>query len=171
MSYLWGRDWVLSQVGDELGWGQRLLFSAGLDFFFLFDTKQTHQEEPASALASLWSRLLYLIAHLPGGCLPAPHTSHCGLLFIQISSFVYSELWRAVGSCLSLAVKAPILTGSRGLISKAGTSGVSPSCYRASLVAQTVKNLLAMQETQVRFLGWEDPLEEGMTTHSSILAW
>jgi hypothetical protein len=67
VSYLWGRDWVLSQVGDELGWGQGLLFSAGLDFFFLFDTKHTRQGEPASALASSWSRLLYLIAHLPGG--------------------------------------------------------------------------------------------------------
>ena len=41
----------------------------------------------------------------------------------------------------------------------------------ASLVAQMVKNPLAMQETWVRFLGWEDPLEEGMATHSSILAW
>ena len=40
-----------------------------------------------------------------------------------------------------------------------------------SLVAQLVKNLPAVQETWVRFLGWEDPLEEGMTTHSSILAW
>ena len=39
----------------------------------------------------------------------------------------------------------------------------------ASLVAQLVKNLPAMQETQVRFLGWEDPLEKGMTIHSSIL--
>ena len=39
------------------------------------------------------------------------------------------------------------------------------------LVAQTVKNLPAMQETQVRSLGWEDPLEKGMATHSSILAW
>ena len=39
------------------------------------------------------------------------------------------------------------------------------------LVAQTVKNLLAMQETWVRFLGWEDPLEKGMATYSSILAW
>ena len=38
-------------------------------------------------------------------------------------------------------------------------------------VAQTVKNLPAMQETQVRSLGWEDPLEEGLATHSSILAW
>ena len=38
-------------------------------------------------------------------------------------------------------------------------------------VAQLVKNPPAMQETLVRFLGWEDPLEEGITTHSSILAW
>ena len=40
----------------------------------------------------------------------------------------------------------------------------------ASLVAQTVKNLPAMQETWVGSLGWEDSLEEGMATHSSILA-
>ena len=38
-------------------------------------------------------------------------------------------------------------------------------------MAQTVKNLLAIQESQVQSLGWEDPLEEGMATHSSILAW
>ena len=41
----------------------------------------------------------------------------------------------------------------------------------ASLVAQKVKCLPAMQETQVRSLGWEDPLEKEMATHSSILAW
>ena len=41
----------------------------------------------------------------------------------------------------------------------------------ASLVAQMVKNPPAMQETWVRSLGWEDPLEKGMATHSSILAW
>ena len=39
------------------------------------------------------------------------------------------------------------------------------------LVAQSVKNLPAVQETQVRSLGWEDPLEKEMATHSSILAW
>ena len=43
--------------------------------------------------------------------------------------------------------------------------------YTASLVAQTVKTLPAMQEIQVRSLGWEDPLEKGMATHSSLLAW
>ena len=42
---------------------------------------------------------------------------------------------------------------------------------QASLVAWTVKNLPAMQETQIWFLGCEDPLEKGMVTHSSILAW
>ena len=41
----------------------------------------------------------------------------------------------------------------------------------ASLVAQLVKNLPAMQESWVRSLGWEDSLEKGMATHSSILAW
>ena len=44
------------------------------------------------------------------------------------------------------------------------------SCW-ASLVAQSGKNPPAMQETQVRSLGQEDPLEKGMATHSSILAW
>ena len=38
-------------------------------------------------------------------------------------------------------------------------------------VAQTVKNLPAMQENWIQTLGWEDPLEEGMVTHSSVLAW
>ena len=41
----------------------------------------------------------------------------------------------------------------------------------ASLVAQLVNNLPAMWETLVRSLGWEDPLEKGKATHSSILAW
>ena len=42
---------------------------------------------------------------------------------------------------------------------------------QVSLVAQTVKNLCAMQETWVGFLGQEAPLEKGMASHSSILAW
>ena len=43
--------------------------------------------------------------------------------------------------------------------------------HMASLVAQTVKHLSTMQETWVCSLGWEDPLEKEMATHSSILAW
>ena len=38
-------------------------------------------------------------------------------------------------------------------------------------MAHTVKNLPAMQEPRVQSLGWKDPLEKGMATHSSILAW
>ena len=45
------------------------------------------------------------------------------------------------------------------------------SYTRVSLVAQSVNNLPAVQETLVRFLGREDPLEKEMTIHSSILAW
>ena len=57
------------------------------------------------------------------------------------------------------------------------TSLVSPALaggfftIRASLVAQLVKNPLAMWETWVRSLGWEDPLEKGKAAHCSILAW
>ena len=61
-------------------------------------------------------------------------------------------------------------------VSNPGTEPRSPalqadSLLPASLVAQTVKNLPAMRETQVRSLGQEDPLEKEMATHSSILAW
>ena len=59
-----------------------------------------------------------------------------------------------------------------------GSVGISQICLslatvsqRSSLVAQTVKSLLAVQETRVRSLGWEDPMEKEMATHSSILAW
>ena len=66
--------------------------------------------------------------------------------------------------------------GDPGLIPGSGRSageGIDyPLQYSwASLVAQLVKNLPAMQETWVRSLGWEDPLENGTATHSSILAW
>ena len=45
------------------------------------------------------------------------------------------------------------------------------SCLGAPLVAQTIKNLPAMWETQVQSLGLDDPLEKEMTTHSGVLAW
>ena len=46
-----------------------------------------------------------------------------------------------------------------------------PHCWGASLVAQSVKNLPRVQETWVQSLGWEDPPEKEMATHSSILVW
>ena len=48
---------------------------------------------------------------------------------------------------------------------------ISTKSIWTSLVAQPVKSLPEVQESQVRSLGWEDPLEKGMATHSSILAW
>ena len=51
------------------------------------------------------------------------------------------------------------------------TEQLSLSLSRASLVVQSVKNLSGMQETWFQSLGQEDPLEKGMATHSSILAW
>ena len=48
---------------------------------------------------------------------------------------------------------------------------INMMCSGAFLVAEMAKNLPAMWETQVQSLGWEDPLEKGMATHSSILAW
>ena len=50
-------------------------------------------------------------------------------------------------------------------------SSLISECLQASLVAQKVDNLPAMQEIWVQSLGWEDPLEKEMATHSSILAW
>ena len=55
--------------------------------------------------------------------------------------------------------------GNLGLIPGLGRS------HGASCVAQVVKNLPVMQETRVQLLGWEDPLEKEMATHSSILTW
>ena len=60
------------------------------------------------------------------------------------------------------------------LLTKRAAAKYEELCHSgASLVAQIVKkkNLPAMQETQVRSLGWKDPLQEGMAPHSSILAW
>ena len=60
-----------------------------------------------------------------------------------------------------------ILTFPQVYIGDVSTSSV----LWASLVAQKIKNLPEMWETWVRALGWEDPLEKGMATHSSVLSW
>ena len=69
-----------------------------------------------------------------------------------------------------------VLLGSRNSIPWSGKFAGEAISYPlwyswASLLAQLVKNPSAMWETQVRSLGWEDPLEKGKATHSSILAW
>ena len=64
----------------------------------------------------------------------------------------------------------PSLIPGLGSSPRKGMIGYSFQYSWASLVAQTVKNLPAMWETWIQFLGWEDPLKEGMATQSSILA-
>ena len=76
----------------------------------------------------------------------------------------------------SLGKESACNAGDPGLIPGSGRSpgeGIGyPLQYPwASLVAQRVKNPPAVRETWVQSLGWEDPLEKGKTTHSSILAW
>ena len=76
----------------------------------------------------------------------------------------------------SVGKESPCKAGDPSSISGSGRSareGIGyPFRYSwASLVAQLVKNLPAIQETWVQSLGWEDPMKKGKTTHSSILAW
>ena len=76
----------------------------------------------------------------------------------------------------SVGKESACIAGDPGLIAGSGISPGEGIGYPlqhswASLVAQLVKNLPAVQETWVRFLGWEDPLEKRKATHFSILAW
>ena len=84
------------------------------------------------------------------------------------------ELERA--SLIAQLVESTWNAGDSGSIPRLGSStgegiGYLPQYSWVSLVAQLVKNPLAMWETWVRSWGWEDPLEKGKAIHSSILAW
>ena len=95
----------------------------------------------------------------------------------------WSDLAAAAAACLhkgfsgsSVGIRFACSAGDPGSIPQLRRSpgeGIGyPLQYSwASLMAQMAKNPLTMRETWVWFLGWEDPLEEGMATHSSILAW
>ena len=63
------------------------------------------------------------------------------------------------------------MQGTLGLLWRVVNFGGKTDPFGTSLVAQVVKNSLAMQEIWVQSQGWEDPLEEGMATHANILAW
>ena len=63
-----------------------------------------------------------------------------------------------------------VLVSGKGM-EKGNPLALLVECKSATVVAQMVKNLPAVRETWVRSLGWEDPLEKGVATHSSILAW
>ena len=89
---------------------------------------------------------------------------------------LYPLQYSWVSPVAQLEKNLPAMQVDLGLIPALGRSPgegkVHPLQYSwASLVAQLVKTLPAMQETWVQSLGWEDPLEKGKATHSSILAW
>ena len=76
--------------------------------------------------------------------------------------------WEAISPVLSILL---IKSGRQSRLNARTSLIYKIPCSWASHVAQMVKNLPAMQETQVQSLDWEDSLEKGMATHSSILAW
>ena len=99
---------------------------------------------------------------LPCSAKDTPKISRGQMLFLRFSSPAGKE-----SACNA---------GAPGLIPGLGRStgeriGYPLQCSWASLVAQLVKNPPAVWETSVQSLGWEDPLEKGKATHSSILAW
>ena len=111
--------------------------------------------------------------------------SHQFWLYVHIHCYHTRALNRFIHTCLynswgfpgfSVGNKSTCNAGDPVLIPGSGRSlgeglGHPLQDSWASPVAQMVKNLPAMWETWVWSLGWEDPLEEGMATHSSILAW
>ena len=94
----------------------------------------------------------------------------CGHL-LNISIFLSCGSHKFSMSKVELIIFLPnfFLSLTSPAVQKAPTSLLA-QCSWASLVAQLVRNPPAMRETWVRSLGWEDPLEKGMVTHSSILA-
>ena len=70
--------------------------------------------------------------------------------------------------CIFMVMVSPSVNKS---LDEAAVISNLPGSIFVSLVAQTVKNPPAMRETRARSLGWENPLEKGMATQSSILAW
>jgi len=98
---------------------------------------------------------------------PCPHP--------RISIYLFSLILDSFPDS-SVGKESTCNAGDSGLITGSGRStgegiGYPLQYFWASLVAQLVKNPPAMRETWVQSLGWEDPLEKGKATHSSILAW
>ena len=110
-----------------------------------------------AAVCRPWPSVLSLspFANMVVPCVSCPlAASFCLFLRVRISFAPRQGLWKAA--------TAELQTSTRCQLSRLG---------RASLVAQMVKDLPEIWETRVQSLCWEDPLEEGMATHSSILTW
>ena len=87
-------------------------------------------------------------------------------LRLLLFEYVYTQLFQ-----YCLLKLYPFFTEFPLLLGQWWVDCICISLYQTSLVAQRLKRLPAMWETQVRSLGWEDPLEKEMVTNSSILAW
>ena len=107
----------------------------------------------------------------------------CSFIFIHFFFKLIPGLLRLSSQLAPVVKNPPAKAGDAGLVlgsRRSSGNSLQYSCleypmdtrfWRAFLVAQLVKNLPAMLETWVRSPGWEDPLEKGMATHSSILVW
>ena len=116
---------------------------------------------PAWTLGSRWSL----------ACSPLSVTSRIPFLY-QVNSYLFLKLnLISVASTKFVAHLILWTDGSLYLIQSGGIIHYLQALLGASLVAQRLKHLPAKRETWVRSLGWEDPLEKEMATHSSILAW
>ena len=105
---------------------------------------------------------------------PGVFSSSCPLsqwcyLTISSSTALFSFCLQSLPASESFPMSLFFVLGSQSI--GASVLASIPSMNGASLVSQLVKNLPAMQETWVRSLGWEDLLQKGKATHSSILAW
>ena len=93
-------------------------------------------------------------------------------MFVQYILAAYFMGFPSGSDCEESACSVRDPASIPGLGRSPGEETGNPLQYSwASLAAQMVKNLPAMQETWVRSLGWEDPLEKRLATHSSTLAW
>ena len=145
-------DLQVCAVGSRVGEGERVTVSLAV-------SKIYHPHPQPMLDSTTPSRVLFLL-----------HTSfyiptikfYCIYLFL---SFIFQTLYRQEFRIICLSIsKVYCCAWHRGLFN-------NTQYWIIGRVAQVVKNLPAMQETWVRSLDWEDPLEEGMATHSSILAW
>ena len=109
--------------------------------------RQGYRHSSASGLLHLeFLPSTWITAHFLQVLTMSPQWSHSGSLFVKLGPFPHASY---------LPPRFSFLIG---------------TCW-ASLIAQLVKSLPAIQETLVWFLGWKDPLEKGTATHSSILSW
>ena len=127
-----------------------------------------HYSPPGSSVHGLLpARILEWVVMLSSRGSSQPRDQPCIFYVSCIGRWIPGSSWGKES-----AYNAEDPSSMPGLVSSPGEGIDYPlQCSWASLVAQMVKNLPALQETWVRSLDWEYPLEEGMATHSSILDW